>query len=119
MVLSIGGDDMQGKCILTLSDTGESIPKKELPYLFSAFLPNESDKAENKGHNVELFFAKQLIEKFNGHIEVKSDPHKGTVFTVILPVTHRFACEREAHAPGSTPSYFPNDAAAWNDARCV
>lgn len=116
MVLSIGGDDMQGKCILTLSDTGESIPKKELPYLFSAFLPNESDKAENKGHNVELFFAKQLIEKFNGHIEVKSDPHKGTVFTVILPVTHRFACEREAHAPGSTPSYFPNDAAAWNDA---
>jgi len=116
MVLSIGGDDMQGKCILTLSDTGESIPKKELPYLFSAFLPNESDKAENKGHNVELFFAKQLIEKFNGHIEVKSDPHKGTVFTVILPVTHRCACEREAHAPGGTPSYFPNDAAAWNDA---
>lgn len=116
MVLSIGGDDMQGKCILTLSDTGESIPKKELPYLFSAFLPNESDKAENKGHNVELFFAKQLIEKFNGHIEVKSDPHKGTVFTVILPVTHRCACEREEHAPGGTPSYFPNDAAAWNDA---
>ncbi len=116
MVLSIGGDDMQGKCILTLSDTGESIPKKELPYLFSAFLPNESDKAENKGHNVELFFAKQLIEKFNGHIEVKSDPHKGTVFTVTLPVTHRCACEREAHAPGGTPSYFPNDAAAWNDA---
>ncbi len=116
IVLSIGNDGMQGKCILTLSDTGESIPKKELPYLFSAFLPNESDKAENKGHNVELFFAKQLIEKFNGHIEAKSDPHKGTVFTVILPVTHRCACERKAYASADLLSSLSHVVPEHNDA---
>jgi len=47
---------------------------------------------------------------------VKSDPHKGTVFTVILPVTHRFACERKAYASADLLSSLSHVVPEHNDA---
>lgn len=116
IVFSIASDDSHGKCIITIADTGECIPEKDLPYLFSAFLPEQSEKVEDKVYNIDLFFTKQLVEKFNGRIEVKSAPHKGTVFTVTLPVTHRFASEREEHATTPLSSHLENNAVSFTGA---
>ncbi len=116
IVFSIGCDDMQEKCILSVADTGEYIPEIDLPYLFSAFLPDQSGKIKNREYYMELFFTKQLIEKLNGRIEVKSAPHKGTVFTVILPVTHHYASERKVYASTDLLSSLSHVVSEHNDA---
>ena len=66
--------------IMTVEDTGEGIPKKNLARLFSPFF---STKA--KGQGLGLAVCKRLVEAQGGAITVKSKPRKGTVFTIKMP----------------------------------
>jgi len=115
VVFFLGYNESAEKCILNISDTGECISDKDLPYLFSAFLPDQLDKSDNKGYNLELFFTKQLIEKLNGRIEVKSNPQEGTVFTIILPVTHQYAFEKKVHLQSDISSFLQNTVSVRNN----
>jgi signal transduction histidine kinase len=74
--------------LVYITDQGIGIEEKDLPHLFGRFY--QADKARTKsemtGYGLGLSIAKQIVEKHHGSIKVQSQPKKGTVFTVQLPV---------------------------------
>lgn len=72
--------------ILSISDEGLGIPKKDLPKIFDRFY--RVDKARSRaqgGSGLGLAIAKEIIKQHNGFIWAKSEYGKGSTFTIILP----------------------------------
>jgi signal transduction histidine kinase len=69
-----------------VSDTGVGIPQEALPTIFQMFKQaDSSDARRHEGLGIGLFIVKKFTEMLGGSIEVKSEPQKGSTFTVILP----------------------------------
>lgn len=64
---------------IKVMDTGEGIPKKDLPHIFKRFYHGNTNK-ESIG--IGLNMAKSIIEKQNGYIKVESKKGKGTTFII-------------------------------------
>ncbi|ATX40091.1 Sensor histidine kinase WalK [Streptococcus iniae] len=72
--------------IISISDEGLGIPKKDLPLIFDLFY--RVDKARSRaqgGTGLGLAIAKEIIKQHNGFIWAKSDYGKGSTFTIVLP----------------------------------
>ena len=70
---------------ITVEDTGRGIPSDKLEQIFDRFHRLErSNKGLTEGHGIGLSVVKELVDKLNGEINVKSEFEKGTVFTVNL-----------------------------------
>lgn len=72
--------------ILSISDEGLGIPKKDLPKIFDRFY--RVDKARSRaqgGSGLGLAIAKEIIKQHNGFIWAKSEYGKGSTFTIVLP----------------------------------
>ena len=65
---------------ITVRDTGNGIPKNELPHIFERFY-NGSCSDENS-IGIGLSLAKTIIEKNNGYISVKSKVNEGSCFSL-------------------------------------
>ncbi len=68
---------------IVVSDTGQGIPEEDLKNIFEPFF---TTKEEGKGVGLGLSVAYGIIARHKGTIEVESEPGKGTVFKVSLPV---------------------------------
>lgn len=72
--------------IISISDQGLGIPKKDLPLIFDRFY--RVDKARSRaqgGTGLGLAIAKEIIKQHHGFIWAKSDYGKGSTFTIVLP----------------------------------
>ena len=68
---------------ITVSDKGRGIRKEDLPYIFDKFYRAFSgDIYEVGGYGLGLFYVKQIVELHGWHIDVDSQPGKGTSFTI-------------------------------------
>lgn len=72
--------------IIDVSDTGTGIAEDEINKIFDRFYQVEGKHANLMGTGIGLAFAKRLIETHNGSIHVISQPNKGSVFTIKLPI---------------------------------
>jgi PAS domain S-box-containing protein len=79
------GLDDQGKeaILISFADTGTGIPSSELKKIFDPFF---TTKEAGKGTGLGLSVSYDIIKRFKGDIHVVSEPGKGTVFTVVLPI---------------------------------
>jgi PAS domain S-box-containing protein len=68
---------------VVISDTGCGIPEGDLKNIFEPFF---TTKEEGKGVGLGLSVAYGIIARHMGSIEVASEPGKGTIFTVRLPI---------------------------------
>jgi signal transduction histidine kinase len=70
-----------------VADTGIGIPEDALPHLFEEFYraSNAKELAE-AGTGLGLAIVKDLVDRYGGHIQVKSTIGKGTTFTVMFPL---------------------------------
>ena len=68
-------------------DTGEGIPREDLPYLFDRFWRGDRSRSHVRGagSGLGLAIARQLVQAHGGTIRVESQPGQGTTFTVQLP----------------------------------
>ncbi|MEV4350602.1 ATP-binding protein [Actinoplanes sp. NPDC049596] len=76
----------EGEAVLTVRDTGVGIAAGDLPHVFERFW--RADKARQRatgGTGLGLTIAHRIITDHAGRIEVTSQPHLGTTFTVRLP----------------------------------
>jgi signal transduction histidine kinase len=68
--------------VAVFQDTGIGIEKENLPRLFEPFY---TTKKKGKGVGLGLSVAYGIIQDHGGVIDVRSEPGKGTTFSVTLP----------------------------------
>ncbi len=66
---------------VTVADTGCGIERGHLQSIFDPFFTTK----KNLGTGLGLWVTRQIVEKHDGHIKVRSKPGRGTVFSVYLP----------------------------------
>jgi len=70
-----------------IRDTGIGIKPEDISRLFTEFEQLDSGTARRfEGTGLGLALTKKIIEFQGGHISVESEPGKGSVFTVVLPM---------------------------------
>ena len=75
----------KNEILTAISDTGEGIPKEDVPYIFERLYRAEKSRSRSKGGSgLGLTIAKEIVELHGGDIGVESTPGKGTVFTISL-----------------------------------
>jgi PAS domain S-box-containing protein len=72
---------------ITVTDTGQGIPKEELPKIFDTFRQVEGTTTRvHGGFGLGLSIVKKLVALMGGNISVESEVGKGSVFSIILPI---------------------------------
>lgn len=69
--------------VLRVSDTGPGIPPEVLPKIFQPFF---STKGPRHGTGLGLNIVQRLVKEAKGALHVHTEPGKGTVFSIYLPV---------------------------------
>jgi signal transduction histidine kinase len=72
---------------IEVTDTGRGIPASELPHIFETFRQVEEGATRTQGgFGLGLAIVKQLVNLMNGEIKVASEPGRGSIFTITLPL---------------------------------
>lgn len=71
---------------VTVEDTGEGIPEKDLPFVFERFYRSDTARAEDTGGaGIGLTISRRIVEDHGGTIEASSRPGEGTAVTLRIP----------------------------------
>jgi two-component system, OmpR family, sensor histidine kinase CiaH len=87
----ISTEKTDGHITVNISDEGMGINDDDIPLLFNRFYRSDTSrtKTDVPGYGLGLSIAKQIVDKHNGIIRVKSKLDKGTTFSVELPLQHQ------------------------------
>jgi len=73
---------LENELVLTISDSGLGIPKKNLSRIFDPFY---TTKEPGKGTGLGLSISYEIIKGFNGSVEIQSEVKRGTNVIIKLP----------------------------------
>lgn len=101
VVVSCGRDN--GQVFVKVADTGIGIPKEHLGRIFERFSQvDASASRQHEGTGIGLALVKELVELHQGQVKAESEPGRGTVMTVTLPMNLKEAEKKEALTPAQT-----------------
>ena len=81
-----GKTDDEELLVLTVVDTGQGMSKEQVDKLFDQYTRfNAEANRSTEGTGLGMNITRNLVDIMNGKIEVKSEPGKGSAFTVTLP----------------------------------
>jgi signal transduction histidine kinase len=87
--ITLGLAQENGQAVITVRDTGAGIEPQHLERIFDRFYqaePSRNHSELNSGAGLGLSIAKWIAEAHGGAIRVESEPSKGALFTVTLPL---------------------------------
>jgi len=108
----------EGDAEVLFSDTGIGIGEEDLPRIFERFY--KADKSRNRsagGSGLGLAVVKKIVDLHRGSIDVRSEPGKGTAFTVRLPAAGPAAPSAARHISGGGAAERGADAPAGGSGR--
>ncbi|MET0092115.1 MAG: ATP-binding protein, partial [Sedimenticola sp.] len=79
--------------LLEIEDTGPGISEDQLEHIFEPFFQTATSPNEAEGTGLGLAITKSFVELMNGTITVESEPGRGSLFRVELPVVLADASE--------------------------
>jgi signal transduction histidine kinase len=83
-------DETEREAVLTIEDNGCGIAPGELARIWEPYYTTKG----NSGNGMGLDIARRLIEAHSGAIDCRSEPGRGTTFTIRLPLSPRPVTER-------------------------
>jgi two-component system phosphate regulon sensor histidine kinase PhoR len=79
-----------GQAVLQVADKGIGISPQDKSRIFNRFYRAKNDVvSETRGSGLGLTLVKHITEAHGGTIEVESESGKGSVFSIILPISGR------------------------------
>lgn len=81
------------KILISVGDTGKGMDEETLKHIFEPYFTTKV-----KGTGLGLAMAYKIIKEFGGEVAVKSEPGKGSVFTIMLPVPQQEMKQLEYHS---------------------
>lgn len=92
-----------GTLALEVKDTGIGIPADQQEKIFERFFQTDvSESMMTQGTGIGLAITKEFVRLHNGIITVKSEPEKGSSFTVLLPAKKIYEPSTRVTAPALT-----------------
>ncbi|MDN7242167.1 HAMP domain-containing sensor histidine kinase [Planococcus sp. N028] len=83
-VTIVGAQD-EDKVMISVSDEGEGIPEKDIPYVFDRlYRVDKSRSRQHGGSGLGLAIAKEIVESHGGRIMLQSEPGIGTQVRIEL-----------------------------------
>jgi signal transduction histidine kinase len=109
----------EGMVHVAVSDTGRGIPADQLERIFERF--HRVDNAQGRsqeGTGIGLAMVKELVKIHNGTVRVESEPGKGSVFTVSIPLGKEHIAPEKIVKEETAPSFkhsaaFVHEALKW------
>lgn len=84
--VEVRGQTADGRCAVSVRDTGVGIEAKHLPRVFERFYRVDKGRSRDMGGTgLGLSIVKNLMTAMEGDVRVESIPGKGTTFTVTVP----------------------------------
>jgi signal transduction histidine kinase len=80
----IAVDERENRVLVSVSDSGQGMDNRVLPYIFKRFYRGDSSRSES-GNGLGLSLVYSIVRAHDGKITVKSKPGQGSTFTVLLP----------------------------------
>lgn len=74
----------EDKIYVSMKDTGEGIPEKDLPFIFERFYKVDKSRGRKQGTGIGLSLVKKIIDQHEQKIWVESKQNEGSVFTFSL-----------------------------------
>lgn len=77
--------------IIEVEDTGGGIERDEVKHIWERFYKADISRTNTPygEYGLGLSIVKQLVDLHDGQIDLKSEKHKGTTFTIRLPLPKR------------------------------
>lgn len=89
--VSLLASEHKGSIVIKVSDRGIGIAKEHLPYVFDQFYRVPTGNVHNvKGFGLGLYYARRICALHGWKIEIESNPGKGTVVTIDIPLVSRY-----------------------------
>jgi len=86
IILQVQSDIQQRMVVFSVIDTGIGIAPQDQERLFNPFTQVDSSLTrKHEGTGLGLALVKELAELHGGHVQLHSEPGKGSAFTVSLP----------------------------------
>lgn len=85
--ISITGRRENGRCLISVKDTGVGIPESHVPRVFERFYRVDAGRSRDVGGTgLGLSIVKHLVRRLGGDIEVSSEVGVGSTFTFWIPM---------------------------------
>lgn len=83
--ITIGCENRNGNCVLTVEDTGRGMKKEDVDHMFERFYRSDDVRGKVDGHGLGLSIARLIILAHAGTIKIRTQYTVGTSFTITLP----------------------------------
>jgi two-component system phosphate regulon sensor histidine kinase PhoR len=85
--IAIHINKINNNAIIKITDTGEGIDEKHLPFIFDRFYKADSARNNSKiGSGLGLSIVKEIVDNYYGKVTVESSLGKGTSIIVTFPL---------------------------------
>ncbi|MBV9259094.1 MAG: sensor histidine kinase, partial [Ktedonobacteraceae bacterium] len=75
------------RVLIQIKDSGQGIPKDQQEHIFETFYRTpDAQTSSKRGLGLGLAISKNIVERHNGRIWCESEPERGSMFFVELPV---------------------------------